>query len=184
MIPVPANATVRILLALGGLALMLAALWWAAIWPRQQLAAERAAHAGTKARHAEVLQGLAEAAAEVARKAARAREAFAEATAESESRYEKGVADAYERGRATAAGIAAGTVRVREVWRERECPAAAGGQGTEPAAGPAGVSGDRAAAIGRVLGIGGAADAGYARAIERLNAAQAIVDQCFEEPAR
>lgn len=184
MIPVPTNATARLLLGLATVAVLGLALWWAVILPRQQLAAERAAHAGTKAEHARVLQALAEAAAEAARKAARAREAFAAATAESETRYQEGVADAYERGRATAAGIAAGTVRVREVWRERDCPAAAGGQGAEPAAGSAGVSGDRAAAIGRVVGIGGVADAGYARAIERLKAAQAIVDQCFEEPAR
>src|SRR5690606_20067120 len=145
---------------LAGVALALyAATWWVAIKPRAELAAERQAHAETRAAHAEVLTGLAQAAAEVARKASAARVAFAEARAKAESDYNEGVANAYERGRAAAAGIAAGTVRVREVWRD--CPAAPIGEGTGPAGGAADVAPDRAEAIGRVLGIGGEADAAY-----------------------
>jgi len=182
MIPLPANATARLLLQFAALAALLAAIWWAAILPRQQLANERLAHATTRATHAQVLADLAEATAKVARKAAAARVTYAEAKAKAESDYNKGVADAYERGRAAAAGIAAGTVRVRAVWRD--CPAAAAGPGTEPAGRPADVSADRGEAIGRVLGIGGEADAAYARAIDRLRAAQQLVDACHEEPAR
>ncbi|GEM_PF-2445473 len=184
MIPLPANATARLLLQFAALAALLAAIWWAAILPRQQLANERLAHATTRATHAQVLTDLAQATAEVARKAAAARVTYAEAKAKAESEYNKGVADAYERGRTAAAGIAAGTVRVREVWRERECPGAAAGQGTELAGRVADVSADRAEAIGEVLGIAGEADAAYARAIARLTAAQELVNACHEEPAR
>lgn len=182
MIPLPANLLARFALLAGVALALYAATWWVAIKPRAELASERQAHAETRVAHAEVLTGLAEAAAEVARKASAARVAFAEARAKAESDYNEGVANAYERGRATAAGIAAGTVRVREVWRD--CPAAPAGEGAGPAGRPADVSANRGEAIGRVLGIGGEADAAYARAIARLTAAQQLVDACHEEPAR
>src|SRR5690606_2698000 len=173
MIPLPANAAARFLVILAAGLALCALMWWVAGKPRAELAAERAAHATTRATHAQVLASLAEATAEVARKAAAARVTYAEAKATAESDYNKGVSDAYERGRAAAAGIAAGTVRVREVWRD--CPAAAAGEGAEPAGRPADVSADRGEAIGRVLGIGGEADADYARVIARLRAAQQLV---------
>lgn len=173
----------RTLAAVVVLVAIAAGLWWLAVHPRQQLAAERAAHAETRAAHAQVLQRIAEGTAEVARKAAAARDEYERAKSAALAEHEQEVRDAYERGRAAAAGIAAGTVRVREVWRDRECPAAAAGPGAEPAGGPAAVADDRAAAIGRVLGIGGEADATYALAYARLRAAQGLLNTCYEEPA-
>lgn len=89
-------------------------------------------------------------------------------------------ANAYERGRAAGAAIAAGTVRVREVWRD--CPATAAGEGAESDGRAADLFGRRADAIGGLFGAAGVWDATYALAIGRLNAAQGLLNQCYEQP--
>lgn len=95
----------------------------------------------------------------------------------------KEIDDAFERGRVAAAGIAAGDIPVRVVWRDR-CSAPAAGAGAEPDSRAAGVDQGRADAIGRVLGHGGAFDAQYHEAYARLTSAQKLLNQCYEEPAR
>src|SRR5690606_4558749 len=123
---------------------------------------------------------MAEAEAAVAAKTLEVRTAYDAGIAASAKMREQEIANAYQRGKSAAAGIKSGAVGVRTVWRDRECPATAEGAGTGPGEGVAGVSGDRAEAIGRVLGIAGAADATYAEAYRRLESAQKLLNACFD----
>lgn len=136
-----------------------------------------------KAEHARVLADIATKSQDVADKAAAARAAFGDLVLADQAAYSKGVSDAYERGKSVGAGIAAGTVRVRTVWRDRQCPQAAAGTGPEPGAGLADVDQGRADAIGRILGLAGEWDAAYGLAYRRLTRAQALLNACYEEPA-
>jgi hypothetical protein len=164
-------------------AAVLAILWWAVVMPRQQLSAERAAHAETKASHAAILAGIADQTAEVARKAAVARTEFEAYRADAKVQRDEAERQAFERGKSTAARIGSGAVVVREQWRDRECPVAAPGQGAELTPGFALVDRGRAEAIGRVLGLAGSFDASYREAYERLTAAQGLLNACYEQPA-
>lgn len=167
---------------IGAAVALLAVLWWAAILPRQQLAAERTAHAETKTAHATVLAAIAAKSEEVARLAAVARDTYNTENAGAKLRHEQEVRDAYERGKSTADGIRSGAVVVREVWRD-QCPQAPAGPGAEPAGGHPAVSADRAEAIGRVRAIGGEGDAGYHLLFDRLVRAQGLLNACYEQPA-
>lgn len=149
-----------------------------------RLANEKADHSSTKAEHAKVLQTIAEQTAETARLAAIARDTFDDEVMSGLVRHAKEVDNAFERGRKHGAAIAAGTERVRTVWRGRECPKAAAGSGTEPAAGIADVDPGRAEAIGEILGLGGSFDADYSAAFERLKSAQGLLNACYDEPAK
>lgn len=160
-----------------------ALLWWAVGKPRVDLANEREAHSALKAAHADLLTKLSEAEAAAAVKSQEVQAAYDAGIAASAKMREKEIQDAYNRGRSTAAGIKSGAVSVRTVWRDRECAASAEGEGAGAGEGVAGVSGERADAIGRVLGHGGRWDATYAEAYRRLTEAQKIVDACYEEPA-
>lgn len=157
-------------------AVALAALvWWAAILPRQQLSSLRE-------KHAEVTAKIAEAAAAAAEKAKANVNAVAAAKAAAAETYRKGVEDAYIRGEAFGRSAAAGGAGVRIMWRDR-CPGATAGQGAGPPGGLAPVPDDRAASMGRVLGISGAADSAYLQCFQRLEAAQAALNQCYDKPA-
>lgn len=144
---------------------------------------ERADHEQTKAKHAEVLAGIAEKTRVAAEKAAAVRGAFDAAALAAQAAHALEVSDAFERGRVAAAGIRDGAVSVRTVWRDRECPAADAGQGAGPAGGDQAFPASRADAIGRVLGLGWAWDADYALAVRRLTEAQQLLNACYEQPA-
>jgi hypothetical protein len=123
---------------------------------------------------------MAEAEAAVAAKSLEVRTAYDAGIAASAKMREKEISDAYSRGKSAAAGIKSGAVGVRTVWRDRECPASAEGAGTGSGEWAAGVSDDRAEAIGRVLTIGGTADATYSEAYRRLESAQKLLNACFD----
>jgi hypothetical protein len=148
-----------------------------------RLAREQAAHAQTKQQHATVLREIADKTAEAARLAGIARAAYDAQALEDLHQHSKDIEDAFKRGEAAAGSINAGAVRVRTVWRDRECPQAVPGQGAEPDDGTADVTPGRADAIGRVLGHAGTWDAAYRLAYERLTAAQGLLNACYEEPA-
>ena len=160
---------------LAGAVALAALIWWAAVLPRQQLSSLRA-------KHAEVTAKIAESAAKAAEKAKANVHAVAAAKAAAAETYRKGVEDAYIRGEAFGRDAAAGTGGVRVVWRDR-CPGAPAGQGAGLAGGAAPVPDDRAASMGRVLGIAGAADSAYLQLYQRLEAAQAALNQCYDKPA-
>lgn len=176
------NIAVTWLVRIAAAAAVLLILWWIAVLPRQQLSAERIAHADTKVKHAAVMAEIAEKSAETLRLTMKAEAEFRAQVAQSKVDYDQGVKDAYQRGKDTAGAIRSGAVVVREVWRD-QCPQALPGSGAEPAAGNPAVSGDRAEAIGRVRGIGGEADAGYHLLYDRLVTAQGLVNACYEQPA-
>jgi hypothetical protein len=136
-----------------------------------------------KADHAKVLADIAGQTQVVADKAAVARAAYGDEALANQAAYDKGVRDAYDRGKSAGAGIAAGTVRVRTVWRDRQCPQAPAGPGSEPGGRVADVDQGRADAIGRVLGEAGRWDAAYGLAFRRLQSAQGLLNTCFEKPA-
>ena len=175
-IPIQYRATAKLIgygiavLALFGL------IYWAAILPRQQLSSVRA-------KHAETLAAIAKSAAEAAEKAKLNVQIVDKAKRDAAETYRKGIEDAHLRGVAAAADIATGKRPVGRVWQDR-CPQPATGTGPGPAGGNPQVSADRAAAIGRVLTIGGQADAGYAQCYARLEAAQEALNQCYDKPAR
>ncbi len=156
--------------------LLLALIWWAAVLPRQQLSSLRSKHDAT-------LAAIAQSAKVAADKAALNVKAVAAAKAAAAETYRKGVEDAYIRGEAFGRDAAAGDAGVRVVWRDR-CPGATAGTGSGPAGGPAPVPDDRAASMGRVLGISGAADSAYLQCYRRLEAAQSALNQCYDKPAR
>jgi len=166
-------ATKSILKLVAAAALLVTAYLWA--YDRGEKAAD--------ARHAATFQRIAELTAVAAEKAGRARALFADQVLADVARHAKETEDAYEAGRAAAAGIADGSVRVRTVWRDRECSAAVPGPGAEPAGGDPAVSGGRADAIGRVLGRGWGWDATYGLAYSRLTRAQELLDACYEQPS-
>lgn len=114
--------------------------------------------------------------------AAAARAAYGDKVLADQTKYDEGVRDAYARGKAAGAAIAAGAVRVRTVWRD-QCPKTPAGAGTEPGAGTADVAEGRADAIGRVLGEAGSWDKAYERAYGRLIEAQKLLNVCYEKPA-
>lgn len=134
-------------------------------------------------KHAAVLKDIADKTAKSAAAAARARTLFNQGTQADAVRHAKEVSDAFEAGRAAAAGIVDGTARVRTVWRDRQCPAADAGAGTEPVGRHPDVDQGRADAIGRVLGLGWRWDADYGLVVARLTRAQALLNACYEQPA-
>lgn len=148
-----------------------------------RLSSERTAHAETKADHAKVMQDIADKTAEAARLAALARDTYNDRVTAEQVKHAKEIDHAFERGRKHAAGIQSGAVSVRTVWRDRECPKAAPGSGSEPVAGLAAVDPGRAEAIGEILGLGGSFDADYSLAYGRVKAAQVLLDACYDEPA-
>jgi hypothetical protein len=165
------------LIKAGLLAVLIAAVWGhGCSYGRKGLAE-------VKAKHAATLEGLATATEAQARRAKEVEEGVRLMRREAEKTYQKGIEDAYIRGAATAADIASGKLPVGGVWRD-QCPKAPAGQGPGPNGGSTGVSADRAAAIGRVLGIAGEADATDALLRSRLQEAQKLLDACYEEPAR
>lgn len=180
----PFALAVRLVSGLVALLVLCLLVWWAVIKPRSDLAAERTAHAETKARHAQVMGEIAAKTAAVAEKARAAHALFLQGAKEDERAHAVEIAAAEERGRAAAAGIADGSVRVRVEWRDRACPVAAFGEGAEPAAGDQAVPRGRADAIGRLLGHGGQWDADYQLCYARLTRAQALINSCYEEPAQ
>jgi hypothetical protein len=163
-------------------AALLASLAWGG-WQWRGKVSARQTLAEARAGHAEVLRDIADKTAETARLAGLAQNAYHEKVQSDALAYEQKEEAAYERGRQHGAAIAAGTERVRTVWRERECPQADAGQGPESGDGRSGVAPGRAAAIGAVLGLGGAFDAGYDLAYGRLKAAQGLLNACYDEPA-
>lgn len=139
--------------------------------------------AAADARHAATFQRLAELTAKAAQKAHAARAAYGEAVAADLVKFEKEKSDAFQRGKDAAAGIAAGTVQLRTVWRDRECPAAAPRQSPGSDGGDPPVDQRRADAVGRVLGLGWQWDATYGLAVARLRRAQELLNACYEQPA-
>lgn len=162
---------IRIVLSLIASLLLVALVWWAAIKPRVELAKAEKQLAEISAKSA-----AQEADAKVAQ------EQFTAGIAALRKEKDKGIEDAYIRGQAYGEDIAAGRRTVKRVWRD--CPQAAAGEGSGPDPGDSGVSGDRARAIGEVLGFGGSRDAIYAEAYGRLEAAQKLLNQCYDKPAR
>src|SRR5690606_37697484 len=109
----PYAAGAAVLANLGGALVLAVLVWIVAIKPHQDLAAERQAHAATKAKHAQVLGEIAEKTAAVAAKAKAAHALFLQGAEEDAHDHAAEIAAAEERGRAAAAGIADGSVRVR-----------------------------------------------------------------------
>ena len=145
---------------------------------------DRAGERAADARHRKTIDDLRAKTARQEAVAAAARAVYDSQASADAARHEQEKRDAYERGRAAAAGIAAGDIGVRTVWRDRECPQAAAGPGAEPAGRHPDVDPGRADAIGRVLGHGWRWDAAYGLAIARLNAAQQLLNACYDQPAR
>lgn len=168
----PYTESLRVIGALLGSLLFGVAVWWGVIQPRLDLSRLQKVHD----RLLMELEGRNEA-------AALARVEYDAEVIRLGVTRKKEIDDAFERGKATGDSIASGRQPVRVVWRDR-CPASASRAGAEADRRASGVDTDRAEAIGRVLGIGGAADAHYAEAYARLEAAQKIVNQCYERPAR
>ena len=173
----------RIALYAAVCAALAGALWWAVGAPRVALASARADLATLQATHDALVTRLAEAEAASADKAEAVRTAYDAGVKSADEMRELETTNAYNRGVDTGRRIAAGTQRVRVEWRDH-CPATAEGPGAGSGEGAAEVSGGRAEAIGTVLGAGGGWDAQYAEAMRRLEAAQAVVDACYEKPAR
>ena len=146
-----------------------------------RLQVARAAHADTLAEMARDARTVAEQSAKLAIQAGEATIIYHEQKSQAAATRAQEINDAYLRGQRTGADIAAGTQRVREVWRD-QCPQADAGQGAELAPGFALIAPGRAHAIGRVLGSAGAWDAQYAEAIARLKSAQSLLNVCFEQP--
>lgn len=170
-----------LLMKLFGIALIAAVLVFGGC--RWQHRLDATALSDLKADHAKVLADIAAQAQYAANKAAVARAAYGDKVLADQAAYTTGVNDAYDRGKTAGASIAAGAVRVRTVWRERECPQAAAGPGAEPAGRRAEVDPGRAHAIGEILGLGGQWDAAYNLAYRRLNSAQQLLNACYEQPA-
>ena len=162
------------------LALVIAAIGFGQL---RYAAGERAGEEAADARHAKVMKDLADKTAKAAELANRARDLFNQQAQADQLRHAEEITDAYDRGRAAAAGIVDGAVRVRTVWRDRQCPAAVAGAGAEPAAGHPDVAPGRADAIGRVLGAAWRWDADYGLAHARLTRAQALLNACYDQPA-
>lgn len=179
-----ASLTARVISAAIALAVLAGLLWWAVGAPRVALSSARAELATLQATHDGLVTKLAEAEAATKVKSEEVRAAYDAGVKSAATMREKETTDAYNRGKAAGERIRAGTSSVRTVWRDRECPATADGSGAGSGEGAAQVSGDRAEAIGRVIGIGGAADATYSEALRRLEQAQKIVDACYEKPAQ
>jgi len=179
----PYAAGAAVLAKLGGALVLAVLVWIVAIKPHQDLAAERQAHAATKAKHAQVLGEIAEKTAAGAAKAKAAHALFLQGAEEDAHDHAAEIAAAEERGRAAAAGIADGSVRVRVGWRGRDCARPAPGEGAGPAARDQAVPRGRADAIGHLLGKGDAWDADYPLCYARLKRAQSLINTCYEEPA-
>ena len=162
------------------IALVIAAIGFGEV---RYIAGERAGEKAANARHAEVLNAIADKTAKAAELANRARDLFNQQAQADQLRHAEEITDAFDRGRAAAAGIVDGAVRVRTVWRDRQCPATDAGAGAEPAGGHPDVAPGRADAIGRVLGYGWRWDADYGLAYARLTRAQALLNACYEQPA-
>lgn len=143
----------------------------------------RAGEQAEAKKHAGVLQDIADKTAKAAAAAHRAQTLFNQETQADAERHAMEVSDAFDRGRAAAAGIVDGAVRVRTVWRDRQCPVADAGAGAEPAGRHPEVDQGRADAIGRVLGYGWRWDADYGLVVARLTRAQALLNACYEQPA-
>lgn len=143
-----------------------ALVWWAAVTPRLQLAAERTAHA-------KVLADLAQKTATAAQ-AVRTRETEVRDLLDASNQYrEQGIADAVESQQALVADLRAGNRRLQQQWAG--CPAAASVPGdaeTQPSADDA--ADLRAASAGRIARAGDDADIqvrglqAYARACASL----------------
>lgn len=179
-----ATPVARAISALIGVLTLVLLVWIVAIKPRQELAAERTAHAQTKAEHAAVMADIAARTRAAAEAAQRARDTYTTKTQEDARVHELEVAAAFERGKGVAAGIRSGAVRVQDVWRDGRCETPDAGEGAGPGAGTEALTGGRADAIGRVLGYGGTWDADYAAIHARLTRAQALLNQCYEQPAQ
>lgn len=178
-----ASLTTRIVVYGLLLAALAGALWWAVGAPRVALAGARSELATLQATHDAMVTRLAEAEAAVAGHSAALRESYDAGVESAADMRELETKNAYNRGVDAGRRIAAGTQRVQPVWRDRECPAAPEGAGAGAGEGAAEVSGERAAAIGRVLGLAGGWDAQYAEAMRRLEAAQGLLNACYEKPA-
>ena len=176
------STLVQALIGLALLAALAFAIWFAVIKPRSDLTAEKLDHAQTKAEYAKVLADIAARTAEVEAKAKAAQDEFTRNEAESKREKSDAVAAALARGQRIGYDIGRGSVQLRPEWRDGECPSAAPGAGAEPDEGTAGVPGDRGAAVGHILGIGGVGDATYEEAFRRLRNAQPLIDACFEKP--
>ena len=170
-----------LLIKLFGIALIASVLVFGGC--RWQHRLDAAGLADLKAGHAKVLADIAAQAQDAANKAATARAAYGDKVLADQSAYDTGVKDAFDRGKTAGARIASGAVRVRTVWRERQCPQAAARPGAEPAGRLAEVDPGRADAIGRVLGLGGQWDAAYGLAYRRLTSTQQLLNACYEQPA-
>ncbi len=134
-------------------------------------------------RHAATFLKIERLTAAAAEKAHAARQAYSDAALVDLATFEKEKENAFEAGRRAAAGINDGSVRVRTVWRERECPKAVPGPGAEPAGRDLALPEGRGDAIGRVLGYGWRWNAEYGLAYAGLIRAQKLVDACYEQPA-
>lgn len=176
--------TARILWFAAAFLILVGAIWIAVGAPRVALARSESRLSELTATHESLLARLREAEASSEAKSEEVRAAYDDGVRSSSLMREKEIADAYKRGVATVSGVNSGAVRVREVWRERDCPAPTQGAGSKPVAEPPQVSGGRAEAIGNVLGEAGVWDATYAEAYRRLEAAQVIINSCFETPSR
>lgn len=111
----------------GLVAAIAALLWWGAVAPRLGLAAERAAHAGTKAAHAEVLAELAAKARHAAELARVASDRVKTDRAELDRRHEEQLRDAKDDADRLRDALHAGTVQLQDRWACRVPGAGEGG---------------------------------------------------------
>lgn len=137
----------------------------------------RALSAATGAQ-ADLLNQLAAGTAVLADRTAAARAAFDQAIPQIAANQQRMLDDARTRHQGLVADIAAGNRRLRQDWVSG-CPAAAAGE----RAGTLDLAREdprRAAAVGRVLGIGASADATYQACRTQLTATENLLAACYE----
>lgn len=147
-----------------------------------RLAEARRALAAVSAGQTDMLNQLAAGTAATAERVNRGIMEFDRALAGITRAQKEAKEDATARHIALVGDITAGTRRVRQDWLSG-CPATVPGEPTGPV-GPSGTDPYRAAAIGRVLGIGADADIAYQTCRQELSATEALLATCFAEPAK
>jgi hypothetical protein len=142
------------------------------------LAREQAAHASTRAKNAQVLQGLAESTAAVARKAQQSAQAFAIAHSANEQAYQKGIDDGKAAHSALVAGLLDRSIRLQQHWEATAATATLAGEVAAAAGGPDEGAKLRAESAGRIIGNADQCDNDIRWFQAELIATRALAESC------
>ena len=142
-----------------------------------RLGETRRALAAATGAQADLLNQLAAGTAVLADRTASARAAFDQAIPQLAANQQRMLDDARTRHQGLVADIAAGNRRLRQDWVSG-CPAPTAGE-SAAALDAAGEDQRRAAAVGRVLGIGARADASYETCRAQLTATETLLAACY-----